>query len=959
MSLSDNLRRIATEADDYNRRLQEEISKLDEANFAEENRQLKEALEDSISSGDKLRKENSKLYEENIRLKNALYDKLFDEKMRILETVNSKIDSYYAGSSEKELNRLKDFEYKSRERINSIVREMRRYNISLESDLMREITQLEDKLKSKIAETKKEYIRAGGAFAENKKEQFDKLHGEAVTTDETARVLKKRNMESLIGLNIFNKIGFFFLLIGLITGVNFLYNYINDVMKSILLFGIGAVLIGAGELLHRKKPNIFSQGTTGAGIAAWIIALALSYFWLELFNAYSAMLLSIVITGVAIALSLRYDSETVASFAVVGGYLPFFYIINGAEVIYPVLIYFLLFNVIALLLSFRKKWIVMGYISYWLNVIGCIFLLAMSGNSYYSAVIPEVTPSAFTVLIYLVLVFICYSLIPVVYNLKNKKPFEKTDIIMLGVNTVISAIMLYLQFNFASLSALTGIFSLFMAGAYILIGLLTRKFLPLEKKVSELFLITSAAFIILFIPFQLQSVWFSLGWLIEAVLLMVVGVFRKYKSFINTGFIIFCLSAAAFICFNLVANFVEPDNLFFFKYLSVTLGSIVVIAAYIIAKRPLEDFMKAFTYTAAVNLWIFIIYLSVGKIAEAIVTPNFSEVFLTNSLGVTLGLIIAFFLPRIKHIRDDIIKGISFFIYSASLLWLFILNIVVSPVNQGSAPASFIALGTVVLIILNGLAVFAMHDLVKALVLERKLGAEWYPLCVSAFFVILLTENLIAHYNLAFNNFVISIIYIVTAFAWIILGFVRRYSFIRRFGLGLSFLAIAKLFIVDLYYITEGYRIITYFVFGIILIAISFVYQYFSKNLEIKAETAEGIKPSIPEHSENNLEIENLGNEKPSVIEKDLILKEETETPAIEEKSDEPALVTDVNKESIPLIKKDNITDATASQNLKPAKAEKRKSETSGTDMLFDYHTFEKSKNKDNADSTEQKDHNK
>jgi uncharacterized membrane protein len=57
---------------------------------------------------------------------------------------------------------------------------------------------------------------------------------------------------------------------------------------------------------------------------------------------------------------------------------------------------------------------------------------------------------------------------------------------------------------------------------------------------------------------------------------------------------------------------------------------------------------------------------------------------------------------------------------------------------------------------------------------------------------------------------------------------------IRRFGLGLSFMAVAKLFLFVLSFLSEGYRIISYFAFGFVLIAISFVYQYFNKRLEVK-----------------------------------------------------------------------------------------------------------------------------
>ena len=137
---------------------------------------------------------------------------------------------------------------------------------------------------------------------------------------------------------------------------------------------------------------------------------------------------------------------------------------------------------------------------------------------------------------------------------------------------------------------------------------------------------------------------------------------------------------------------------------------------------------------------------------------------------------------------------------------------------------------------LGALSVFVMRDLVKTLVLEHKLGIEWYPLIVSGYFLIILTQNLIVQFDLSFSSAAISIIYVLTALAWIILGFTRRYPFIRMFGLGLAALSVIKLFLIDLGSLTQGYRIVSFFALGLILVAISFVYQYFSKLLELKVK---------------------------------------------------------------------------------------------------------------------------
>ena len=54
----------------------------------------------------------------------------------------------------------------------------------------------------------------------------------------------------------------------------------------------------------------------------------------------------------------------------------------------------------------------------------------------------------------------------------------------------------------------------------------------------------------------------------------------------------------------------------------------------------------------------------------------------------------------------------------------------------------------------------------------------------------------------------------------------------RRLGLGLALAVVCKIFLIDFWRLTEGYRIITYFALGVALLGISFVYQLFTKKLD-------------------------------------------------------------------------------------------------------------------------------
>jgi hypothetical protein len=184
-------------------------------------------------------------------------------------------------------------------------------------------------------------------------------------------------------------------------------------------------------------------------------------------------------------------------------------------------------------------------------------------------------------------------------------------------------------------------------------------------------------------------------------------------------------------------------------------------------------------------------------------------------------------------------KVLSVILYFIGIIWLFVNNGINSPVASAyfrmATPKLGVTLtGIIILAVLGLLSVLSLLDVMKIVIIERKKGIEWLPLIVSGYFVILLSQNLIAQFNLNFSSAVISIIYALAALAWIIFGFVRRFVFIRRFGLALAIFAVVKLFIIDLAGLAQGYRIVSYFALGISLIGISFVYQYFSKRLELK-----------------------------------------------------------------------------------------------------------------------------
>lgn len=839
MSLADNLKQLLAQQKNFTSELEREVHSLEANNLVAENDNLKVELEKYKMELEDAKRQNFELSEGNKGLKNSLYEQLYNEKIAILSAVNKKIDAYYQDNVSAEVNRLRQFELSSKHRINEMIETLRNNRVDSGDELYGQLEELNRTLVTKVSAAREELARQAGAYSKNKDADFEKLRQEGITENEMKSALKKNNIESLIGLNILNKLGILFLIIGVITAAQFTYFKLPDTVKGTFLFAGGAALLVVGELLNRKRANVFSLGITSGGVAILYSALAISYFGLKILDMYPAIGLCLIITALSFILSQRYNSQTIAAFALVGGYLPIFSIAGDKVLLFSAMGYFIVLNLLALIISFNKKWSVTAFIGFALNVMGTGYIMQLTlfdGRPRTGAV----STDDLITMAYILFAFVIYTLIPIMSTYKNKIKFNTADIILLGLNTFISAVLMYVVVYTVNLSDFAGVLAVAFAALYLMLGRFIETKLLKERRMQALFYLTGFTFVVLVIPFQFGKMWLSLGWLIEGVALVTYGILREEKSFKRYGYIASGLCLAAFLYVDILSGLGRFDILFAYKYFAITLGSAIIMSAYVYKKSLYGQGVLALKYATAINLWFFTLYIIGDKLSKimskALQGSAVNTGYLIAALSVAASFLIAYTIPRIKALSDMVMKVISIVIYVISILWLLLLNGTSSPVRFTGAPVPVTALGTLILVAIGLLSVLAMRDLVKCLVLERKLGIEWYPLVVSAYFVIILTQNLITQYQLEFSNLAISLIYVVTAFSWIVFGFIRRYAFIRRFGLGLSIMAVAKLFIVDLSFLSEGHRIVSYFAFGITLIAISFVYQYFNKRLDVKTE---------------------------------------------------------------------------------------------------------------------------
>jgi hypothetical protein len=852
MALTDPLKRILLTQKGLIKSLEQEISDLESSNLVTENQKLQTELQETLNNLTSEKYKNQALSTENSQVKNALYEQIYNEKMVLLNNANKKTEVYFQSKTQKELNRLKAFEKTAREKIDEMTALLHKNKISAEDEIYKQLSDLDELINKKVTIAQNEFATTSGAFSAHQKEELQSLQKEQVSKYELNGVLKKNNLESLIGLNILSKVGILFLIIAVIALSRLAYLNLTDVMKGILIFAFGGILLGAGEWLNQKKVNIFSIALTSGGTAILYVAASMSFFTLEIIEFPIALLLIILITFLALVLSLRYNAQTITVFALIGGFLPVVTIAEDPSLPFIMMGYFFLLNLFLLLIATKKKWTFSAFLGFFFNISATLYIMKVM--IYDRAQSQPFSAKDLITLLYILLVFLIYTIIPLVSTYRKKLRFTSADIFLLGFNTLISVVLMNLAFVGLNLKDYLGLLAIVFALSYLILGWWMEYHMPAEKLMPKLFYLTGFAFVVLFIPYQFDRMYLSLGWLVEGLVLAVYGILQNQKSIKWGGIFICTLCLFTFIFLDVagfISNSFKPVYLFSFKYFAITLGSILILTSLAIKKTLQGDDVKLFKYITMVNFWVFSLYMIQVEwynylfpwLAKSSLDPKYLIVL----FSIVITLLIAYILPRIKLLTDFIVKMISLVLYVIATIWIFVLNSIASPCPFGSGelPLMMVVAGTVVLLMIGLLSVLAVSEVVKALVVEKILPLEYYPMLVSTYFVVILTQNLISQYHLEFQNFVISLIYIITALLWILYGFSKRFALIRRFGLGLSILAIAKLVFIDLHNLNPTLKIVSYFAFGFFLLAISFVYQHFNKRLELNVEVVPNEKKDI------------------------------------------------------------------------------------------------------------------
>lgn len=814
------IQQLQTESENIISKLKNDIDIYKENELLEENKILRKQIEElksklyiSNKSISELKNSNLILLDELKSTKRARREKEINRFQNIVAE-KLKIDL-----EEKILFRLNRFQYKFFEKIKKLDKELVK-DFSKESQVLKkELDELTKKVEVLTEKTLKqtssmelELEKESSIFHNKIKEEYNNKEDSYLFEKEKKNFL----LEKLIGLKGFNILGVISIFLGifLVFRTQFKVIFNNDYIKSVGGYLLGVIFLFAGEKLYQNNKKHFSVGIIGGGIGILYLSTLLSTMYLGLFPMYMGLFIAILLTGIAILLALRYESEIIGILALIGGYIPYgayIYYLKGNTQIYYIAIYSLILQGIILGIAWKKDWLyskISGFVIGSINMIALVYYLnTILGNKLLS-------------FFYIVIFTTAYSFIflnsPNNENRKNKIIQQ----ILLGLNLVIKFSLIY---SLSDETTPTWLKALLIIGVGIVYGFIGDR--VKENYMSKMFNFISLGCFILIIPVILSKEYVVIAWGGESLLLYYLTKKYKNKDMEYGALFIYLVT--------FISNlFVRTEG-----YYLVHIQDFMVIALsfaiyFTLKKRELKKYMSEILIGYKYLLFVYSIYF-VGNIISTVIDnmeiDYLENYILTSSftiLSINIGLRNITY--RVKEFQDRFSLIFLTVVEILSIIYINTLNFVHH--YELSYFMQFLIVGTNVYLYLYG-----RKDIHLCFFRSDEKSAKWM-LGESVYILFVSYLMMINILKLQSASLIIDIVGLLICYYLVWKGFKTPNREVRRIGLGIGVLFVFKCFFFDFIKFDSSFKMLAYFGMGVILIGTSYIYQSALKKLEREKE---------------------------------------------------------------------------------------------------------------------------
>lgn len=392
-----------------------------------------------------------------------------------------------------------------------------------------------------------------------------------ITIKRLANVKAEADLESRIGSHWLNRIGIAAVLIGVSYFLKFAFdnNWIGPAGRVTIGLLAGIAVVVWSERFRAKGYQAFSYSLKAVGIGALYLSLWAGFQIYGLIPSLVAFVMMLAVTSAMAAMAWAQDAQLLAAFALTGGFATPVLLSTGQNREMALFSYVALLDLATLFLVIFKPWrrlLVMSYA-------GTLMLYAGWYVRFYTRNQLDLT------LTFATQFFAIFAIAPLVTLQPDGEGalFASVPAFLAFVNAVVYFLQAYAMIAEVDQSYMAW-WALALAAVYIFLSqqVRTRKLTPGATRILHyLHLAVALGFITVAIPIRLDAHWITIGWFVEAGVLLWVAD-RIGSDLLN----VFALAALALGVARLllIDNF-ETTQLIFNMRMATYAVAVVVLGA--------------------------------------------------------------------------------------------------------------------------------------------------------------------------------------------------------------------------------------------------------------------------------------------------------------------------------------------------------------------------------------------
>ncbi|MDQ1331786.1 MAG: hypothetical protein QG578_2054, partial [Thermodesulfobacteriota bacterium] len=324
--------------------------------------------------------------------------------------------------------------------------------------------------------------------------------------------------------------------IGYFLKYSFEQGWVGPAGRVAMAYIWGIVFLVAGDRF-RTKIERFGLSLIGGGIAVLYFAAFAAFQIYHLFDQVPSFSIMIMITMLACALAVRYDTKWLAVLGLVGGFLTPVLLSTGQDNQIALMTYMTILNLGLLGIAFYKKWDI-------LNIFGLVFTYLLYSGWYAQ----HYQESGFwPAIIFLNLFFLIYNFVTFIYQVRRGGRSGNRELVLIGINAFIAFAYNYIMIREMYGVAWVSIITVLYACIFLFMASYLYRHGQENLDVFPVMLSKALVFLIITVPVLFSNHWITVFWSAQGIALLWMAIKLEHRSFVIGGYALLIVSTFKFL----------------------------------------------------------------------------------------------------------------------------------------------------------------------------------------------------------------------------------------------------------------------------------------------------------------------------------------------------------------------------------------------------------------------------